>query len=242
MNGESAPASPARFESRIFTSSGPGEPTGRPRRSVLAVGVLLAAVIHAGVLFAVRWRAELAPLRERLVRVVLFAPEADTAVAEQPAVTAPAPPVSVAAPAIVPGPKRPPRPRAIEAAPALPSVATAPDTVLSQEAPVASAPAPVAREMISARPRYKSNPEPPYPVLARRRRQEGVVLLSVRVDASGKPEVVAIQTSSGFRALDDAAMAAVKNWEFEPGRLDGEPVPSQVEVPILFRLERDPTP
>ena len=62
--------------------------------------------------------------------------------------------------------------------------------------------------------------------------------LSVRVDAAGRPERVEIQVSSGFAALDAAAVEAVQGWEFEPGRLGGEAVPSRVEVPIQFRLDR----
>jgi len=46
-----------------------------------------------------------------------------------------------------------------------------------------------------------------------------------------------VQSSSGFASLDDAAVTAVKNWEFEPGRQDGEPVASRVEVPIQFQLD-----
>jgi protein TonB len=64
------------------------------------------------------------------------------------------------------------------------------------------------------------------------------VLLVVRVDPSGVPESVEIRTSSGIAALDAAAVAAVKAWEFEPGRLDGRAVSSEVEVPIEFRLGR----
>jgi protein TonB len=58
----------------------------------------------------------------------------------------------------------------------------------------------------------------------------------VQVDAAGRPETVQVRVSSGFASLDQAAVAAVESWEFEPGRLDGEPVASQVEVPIQFRL------
>jgi protein TonB len=97
-------------------------------------------------------------------------------------------------------------------------------------------PAPAA---VSARPRYRSNPEPEYPALARRRRQEGLVLLSVRVDAKGRAETVAVRISSGFALLDEAALEAVRRWEFEPGRFRGDPVPSQVEVPIRFQLDRE---
>jgi protein TonB len=66
-----------------------------------------------------------------------------------------------------------------------------------------------------------------------------VVLLSVRLDASGRPAAVEVRTSSGVPALDAAAVAAVRGWEFEPGWVDGEPVESQVEVPIHFELDRE---
>jgi protein TonB len=89
---------------------------------------------------------------------------------------------------------------------------------------------------VTARPRYKRNPEPPYPLAARRRRQEGTVLLSVHVTAAGAPRAVTVARSSGFRALDDAAASAVGRWEFEPGRRDGEPIASDVEIPVRFRL------
>lgn len=191
-------------------------------------------MIHIGVLAAILWRAELAPVRERLIRVVLFAKQAVAVPEEQPPAPLPARPESVPAQASPRQPKRAESPRARETAPVQPPSAS-PEAAPSEQ-PVASAPIPVAREATSAKPRYKLNPEPPYPALARRRRQEGVVLLVVRVDAAGRPESVEVQVSSGFASLDEAAVAAVESWEFEPGRLDGTPVPSQVEVPIHFRL------
>ena len=205
---------------------------------MLAVSVLLAALIHACVLVGLRWEAEREPVRETLLRLLLLASRDTAAVTEQPPVTAPIPAAplpctrSVASrsdprPRVRPKRRRQRRPRRLPAA------------VVPREGSVASALAPLVREAISARPRYKINPEPPYPVVARRRRQEGVVLLSVRVDAAGRPEAVTIQASSGFSALDEAAVAAVENWEFEPGRLGGEPVASQVEVPIRFELDRE---
>jgi protein TonB len=100
-----------------------------------------------------------------------------------------------------------------------------------------AAPEPAARGLVRARPDYKRNPEPSYPREARRRRQQGTVLLSVRVSAAGRADSIAVAASSGFGALDAAAVAAVREWEFEPGRLDGEPVASQVEIPIRFELE-----
>ena len=36
--------------------------------------------------------------------------------------------------------------------------------------------------------------------------------------------------------LDDQARAAVRQWQFEPGTLDGRPVPVEVEFVIRFVL------
>jgi TonB family protein len=231
-------ASPPRFESLIFTPGRSGEPRRSSRSFALGIGLLLAVLIHVGVIGAVLWRAELAPVRERLIRVVLFARQAIAVPEEQPPAPLPARPEPAPTAAVARPPKRPASARASEQAPALPPSAPA----APSEQPVASAPIPVGREATSAKPRYKRNPEPPYPALARRRRQEGVVLLAVQVDAEGRPETVAVQVSSGFAVLDEAAIAAVEDWEFEPGRLDGTPVRSRVEVPIHFRLGRGAAP
>ena len=85
-------------------------------------------------------------------------------------------------------------------------------------------------------PSYRKRLEPVYPALARKRRQEGVVLLRVRLDAAGHVESAVVAQSSGFTLLDDAARAAVQDSEFEAARLDNRPVPSEVEVPVRFEL------
>jgi protein TonB len=83
---------------------------------------------------------------------------------------------------------------------------------------------------------YKKNPEPTYPRAARRRGQEGTVLLTVRVSATGHALEVKVKQSSGFRSLDEAAVQAVEDWEFEPARVNTRRVESDVEVPVQFRL------
>jgi outer membrane biosynthesis protein TonB len=55
-----------------------------------------------------------------------------------------------------------------------------------------------ARPSLLAKPNYLKNPEPSYPPLARRRHQEGLVLLAVKVTAQGPPAEVALKQSSGF--------------------------------------------
>ncbi|MGH7942414.1 MAG: energy transducer TonB [Limisphaerales bacterium] len=87
-----------------------------------------------------------------------------------------------------------------------------------------------------ARPDYLKNPPPDYPAVARRRHEQGVVLLIVGVTAEGRVSRVAIKMSSGFKRLDDAALKAVRKWDFEPARSGPLALASEVEVPIRFEL------
>lgn len=81
-----------------------------------------------------------------------------------------------------------------------------------------------------------SNPPPRYPYLARRRGQEGRVLLRVRVSSAGDAAAVSIRRSSGYRLLDDAAVEAVREWRFVPASRGESPVAGTVDVPITFKL------
>jgi protein TonB len=91
-----------------------------------------------------------------------------------------------------------------------------------------------------AAPRYGgadlSNPRPRYPYLARRRGQEGRVLLRVEVTAAGDAAAVSLRQSSGYRLLDDAAVEAVRKWRFAPASRGGHPVAGSVDVPVSFKL------
>lgn len=80
------------------------------------------------------------------------------------------------------------------------------------------------------------NPAPEYPRLARRRGQQGRVILRVEVDPAGHATSVAIHRSSGYRLLDRAAARTVRRWTFQPARRAGKITSGQVDVPVLFRL------
>ena len=81
------------------------------------------------------------------------------------------------------------------------------------------------------------SPAPPYPAQALTRRLTGLVMLKVLVDASGKPLDVAVETSSGVRMLDDAALKFVlKRWHFVPATQDGRAIQAYALVPISFEL------
>jgi protein TonB len=94
--------------------------------------------------------------------------------------------------------------------------------------------------LLSARPRYRVNPAPEYPIASRRRREEGIVLVKVTVEASGVPSAISLATSSGYPLLDAAAIDAVRRWTFDPARAAGVPVSSLVTVPVRFSLADGP--
>ena len=89
---------------------------------------------------------------------------------------------------------------------------------------------------LRAEPDYARSPQPEYPASARKRRLQGVVLLAVHVSAGGRAESVAIKKSSGFEALDEAAIKAVRGWTFKPARLGDTAIPADIEVPVRFKL------
>lgn len=102
------------------------------------------------------------------------------------------------------------------------------------DAPVTSTATPGVR----AQPNYLKNPEPVYPLTARRRQQQGTVVLEVKVSARGRALSVGIKESSGYPILDEAAESAVRNWEFEPARVGVTAVESRIEVPVRFQLSK----
>lgn len=90
--------------------------------------------------------------------------------------------------------------------------------------------------IVDARPKYKENPLPHYPRVARRRGYEGKTVLRVEVLESGKVGRIEIADSSGFEILDKAALASVRGWTFLPGTRNGKKTKQWVIVPVRFSL------
>jgi protein TonB len=86
-------------------------------------------------------------------------------------------------------------------------------------------------------PRYRNASQPAYPVLARMRGYEGVVLLSVAVTEDGRAGEVRIKRSSGYALLDQSALGAVRRWRFEPARKMNAPIAMTVDIPVRFSLQ-----
>lgn len=83
---------------------------------------------------------------------------------------------------------------------------------------------------------YLNNPPPQYPSTARRRKQEGTVMVDVLVSALGRPKGLSIAKSSGVELLDMAALQAIQQWKFVPAKQGSRIVEARVRVPITFRL------
>jgi len=148
-------------------------------------------------------------------------------------------------------PPRPAKPRPVKVVPK--PVETPPVAVLPAEAPsqivVPEPPSPPPAEPIAAAPAlvavtspifnadYLDNPSPAYPVLSRRMREEGRVVLRVLVNARGAADEVQISNSSGHVRLDDSARQTVKRWTFVPAKRGADAVPAWVLVPVSFQLE-----
>jgi protein TonB len=78
--------------------------------------------------------------------------------------------------------------------------------------------------------------QPNYPDSARRRGIEGTTLLKIRVSDQGEVVEVLVDQSAGHDDLDQAAIAAVKKWRFEPARKGNQPVASWAKLPVRFAL------
>ena len=65
----------------------------------------------------------------------------------------------------------------------------------------------------------------------------GSVELRLFVDSAGQvvPESSTVQRTSGYAALDSAALAAAPKLRYAPGRRDGRPVAMTFLQPIHFR-------
>ena len=101
-------------------------------------------------------------------------------------------------------------------------------------APIAAAPVPaLTRVSVKTRARLVSCPAPTYPEGARAGGVEGTVRLLVEVLEDGTVGAIEVVEPSGSRALDDAAVEAVRAWRFEPARIDGLAVRVRVRLPAI---------
>jgi protein TonB len=221
-----------------------------PSRFVVVAGVLLLHVLalwalQSGLLMRVWQEAEILVPVAQLAELPtppkppVVEPSKPTKPTLQATPSVPPPPIPAPAPAPAPvAPVAAPAPLAVADAPPAANAATGTPTPRAAPVVVAApvpAPVPVRVELPSSDANYLHNPVPVYPAASERRRESGLVLLSVLVDAEGRAKAVSIKTSSGFERLDQSALQAVTGWTFVPGKRNGVPVEMTVDVPIRFK-------
>lgn len=210
---------------------------------------IVAAVIGFHVLGL--WALQTGLLRRAVELVVPVAVMAELIEPPQPQVTPePTPPKPQPAPKPV-APvqrvvKQAPMPLAIPdpaPAPEAPTgvVSAPPEPQPAVTEPVAAAPvappAPPKVELPSSDASYLNNPQPPYPQMSKRLREQGRVVVRVHISTDGIATRAEIQKSSGFARLDETAVQTVLRWRYVPGKRAGVPEAMWFLVPIDFRLE-----
>lgn len=162
--------------------------------------------------------AQSAPVPDEVMPVVQPQPQVDI-VAPKPVmelaraeeqIAAVAEPQPVVTPAVVAAPKAAPA-----AAPAAPGPVSVPN---------------LNTNLLSGAP-------PAYPNASRRKREQGTVVLRLVISEDGRVVSAVVSRSSGFAALDEAAVAAVRKWRWSPTMSDGRAVSITGLVQIPFVLK-----
>jgi TonB family protein len=76
-----------------------------------------------------------------------------------------------------------------------------------------------------------------YPAALYARKVQGNVTLRLRIDRDGqvRADSTSIEESSGYPALDSAAVKGSEELRFVPAKLHGEPMPVTILFPVYFR-------
>jgi len=152
----------------------------------------------------------------------------------QPKKAAPAPaPIIAAAPTPTPAPPTFVAPEPVPAPPQPVNVAPAPP------APPAPIPTPMAQAIKQIPPsavRYLKEPVLNFPLLSKRAKEQGTVVLRITVDVNGRLKEAWVHKSSGFERLDQAALQDIRSARFAPQMEDGKPVEWQTLAPLAYDL------
>jgi TonB family protein len=89
-------------------------------------------------------------------------------------------------------------------------------------------------------------PDPEFTDKARRKKLGGMLVVSLTVDAAGKPQDVRVTRSLAegvskklrpiALGMDENAVKAVKEYRFEPAQFQGKPVPVETSVEVDYRI------
>jgi protein TonB len=85
-------------------------------------------------------------------------------------------------------------------------------------------------------PRKLIDVRPVYPEIARSARVEGTVILEAVLDRRGRVNQVRVTKASPL--LDQAAVDAVRQWQYSPSTLHGQPVEVLMTITVTFTLQQ----
>ena len=77
--------------------------------------------------------------------------------------------------------------------------------------------------------------DPEFSDEARRQKYQGIVALSIIVDAQGNPQRIHVVRALGM-GLDEKAVEAVKQYKFKPAMMGSKPVPVEIRIEVNFQL------
>lgn len=78
-------------------------------------------------------------------------------------------------------------------------------------------------------------PQAKYTREAKKKKIQGVCIVSLIVDVNGLPQNPKVVQSVGY-GLDESAIKAIKTYRFKPSMKDGHPVAVQMRIQVNFRL------
>lgn len=81
------------------------------------------------------------------------------------------------------------------------------------------------------------NPKPNYPLLSRKLREQGLVMIKLCVNQSGFVDEASVSKSSGFQGLDKSALTTLSQWRFLPDSSNLNHSSQCFQAPIHFSLE-----
>jgi len=79
------------------------------------------------------------------------------------------------------------------------------------------------------------NVPPVYPSFAAQAHIQGVVILEATIGTNGKVKDIKVLRS--IKELDDAAIKAVRAWEYKPTLVNGQAVQVILTIPVNFNLD-----
>ena len=103
-------------------------------------------------------------------------------------------------------------------------------------APPPAPPEPVRVGGVIRNPTMTRKVDPVYPAIAQAARVQGIVIIEATIGADG--QIVNARVLRSIPLLDQAALDAVRQWQYTPTLLNGVPVPVIMTVTVSFMLSK----